>query len=121
MKSTELEKESLNQSNEKDFHFLSKPKKKKKEEEKEITNPIWLSVSEAAKLGGVQNKTIRRAIQSKTVKFKIIKNRYQIDLKSLIIYLHSNKKLNNKLLKNGLGQYVDKYNLIEKDLKETET
>jgi len=91
-----------------------KPTKKKKEKkERKIIAPLWLSVSEAAKLGGVQNKTVRRAIQSNAVKFRIISNRYQIDLKSLIIYLHSNKKLNNKLLQNGLGQYVDKYNLPE--------
>jgi len=72
-----------------------------------IENPLWLSVSEAAKLGGVQNKTIRRAIQSNQIKFKIIKNRYLIDLLSLIQYLHSKTKLKNKYYQNGLGQYFD--------------
>lgn len=91
---------------------INKPKKR------EINAPLWLSVSEAAKLGGVQNKTIRRAIQSKAVKFKIIGNRYQVDLESLIVYLHSNKKLKNKLLNNGLGQYVDNYNPIIPNLNE---
>ncbi len=79
------------------------------------TNPLWLSVSEAAKLGGVQTKTIRRALKLEKnengkmisdLKFKIIKNRYQIELGSLLTYLHSNKKLQNKFADNGLGQYV---------------
>lgn len=70
------------------------------------TNPLWLSVSEAAKIGGVRTKTIRRAIQAKTVKFKIIKNRYLIDFGSLFILLNSKKKLKNKFDNFGIGQYI---------------
>lgn len=72
-------------------------------------HPIWLSVSEAAKIGGVQAKTIRRAIQFNNVKYKIIGNRYLIDFTSLISYLQSKTKLKNKLNQLGLGQYVDKW------------
>jgi hypothetical protein len=71
-----------------------------------VANPIWLSISEAAKLGGVNTKTIRRAIQSEKIKYKIYKNRYLIGLKSLILYLNSNTKLKNKLIFNGIGQYI---------------
>ena len=77
---------------------------------KTLKNPIWLSVSEAAKFSGVQTKTIRRAIQAKTVKFKIVKNRYSIECDSLIIYLNLKKKLRNKLKNYGIGQYVEKWN-----------
>lgn len=76
----------------------------------EIKNPVWLSVSEAAKIGGVQTKTIRRAIQYNNVKYKIIGNRYLIDLSSLVTFLHTKTKLKNKLNQFGLGQYVDKWN-----------
>jgi hypothetical protein len=76
----------------------------------EVKYPIWLSVSEAAGLGGVQSKTIRRAIKSEQdLKYKIIKNRYQIELASLLQYLRKNTKLKNKLLKFGLGQYVKEW------------
>ena len=75
----------------------------------EIIRPIWLSVSEAAKLGGVQTKTIRRAIQFNYVKYKIVSNRYLIDFPTLITYLHTKTKLKNKLNQLGLGQYVDKW------------
>ena len=77
----------------------------------EPQSPIWLSVSEAASLGGVTGKTIRRALQDTEsgLVFKIIKDRYQIQLRSLIIYMHRNTKLNNKFLQLGLGQYVKEW------------
>ncbi|MBI4779183.1 hypothetical protein HY797_01885 [Candidatus Falkowbacteria bacterium] len=74
-----------------------------------IKTPIWFSVSEAAKIGGVQTKTIRRAIQYNKVKYKIIGNRYSIDFPSLIAFLYTKTKLKNKLNQFGLGQYVDKW------------
>lgn len=77
---------------------------------KEVKNPIWLSVSEAADLGGVQSKTIRRAIKSDPkLLYKIVKNRYHIELGSLLFFLHKNTKLKNKLSEFGLGQYVDSW------------
>lgn len=78
-----------------------------------ITAPdaIWLSVSEAAKIGGVNNKTIRRAIQSQAVKYKVINNRYFIDFPSIIAYLKLTTKLQNKLNQFGVGRYVKKWAL----------
>ena len=73
---------------------------------KEITNPIWVSVSEAAKFGGVESKTIRRAIQAKNIKYKIVKDRYSIDLASLINFINERIKLKNKFNTRGLGQYL---------------
>jgi len=72
-------------------------------------NPLWLSISEAAKIGGVQAKTIRRAIQHKIINYKIIKNRYLVNCASVIKYLHSKTKLKNKLDQIGIGQYIDKW------------
>lgn len=69
---------------------------------------IWLSISEAAKMGGVENKTIRRAIK-KDLKFKIKGNRYFVDFESLIFYLHRNTKLKNKLNEHGVGQFVKEW------------
>ncbi len=91
-----------------------KHKKSKKEEEnnpppKTPNNTIWLAVSEAAKLGGVQTKTIRRAIQSNKVTYKIIKNRYLIEFTSIIRFLYTTTKLKNKLFEYGIGQYIDKW------------
>lgn len=77
---------------------------------KEVKFPIWVSVSEAASLGGVQGKTIRRALKTDTnLRFRIVKNRYQIEFGSLLFFLHKNTKLNNKLKDFGLGQYVESW------------
>lgn len=76
-------------------------------QDKEIITPLWFSVSSSAKLGGVDPKTIRRAIKNNSeLKYKIIKNRYKIELGSLLSFLNKNIKLKNKLKKNGLGQYL---------------
>lgn len=77
---------------------------------KEVRYPIWVSVSEAADLGGVQSKTIRRAIKSDAnLKYRIVKNRYHIELGSLLIFLNKNTKLKNKFKEFGLGQYVSEW------------
>lgn len=75
-----------------------------------IEYPVWLCISEAAKVAGVKNKTIRRAVKDKgEIKFKVEHNRYLVDFKSLILYLHKTTKLRNKLKEKGIGQYVDKW------------
>lgn len=92
-----------------------KPGRPKKEKiivsvlNKDVAFPLWLSVSEAAKIGGVTTKTIRRALQLEKLKFRILHNRYQIDLKSVVNFLFSSKKLENKLKTQGLGQYINKW------------
>lgn len=100
--STNLTRNSINKSLQ-DIAFNHNTKKDK------ISKPIWLHVSEAAKLGGVNNKTIRRAIKYNYIKFKIIGNRYLIDFNSIIRFLHTKTKLKNKFYQFGLGQYVDKW------------
>lgn len=75
-----------------------------------VTSPIWVSVSEAATIGGVQHKTIRRAIKlDPKLQYRIVKNRYQIEVGSLITFLHKNTKLTNKLKDFGFGQYVKEW------------
>jgi len=84
--------------------------KNKELKNKVIIYPIWISVSEAARLGGVGDKTVRRAIKlDPDLKYKIAKNRYQIELGSLFRFLNKNTKLKNKLRGFGLGQYVSEW------------
>lgn len=70
---------------------------------------LWLSVSEAAKFGGINGKTIRRAIQAKSFRFRVVKNRYQIETGSLIEFLNSTIKLRHKFKQNGVAQYVKEW------------
>lgn len=75
----------------------------------EALKPIWLSVSEAAKLAGVQTKTIRRGLDSGILKYQVLNNRYRINFTTLVAWIVQNIKLRNKFNKAGLGQYVDKW------------
>jgi hypothetical protein len=74
----------------------------------EVDSPIWVSVSEAAKLGGVQAKTIRRAIEGKKIVFKVKDNRYCIEIGSVFRWLLSSSKSKKKFLKTGVIQYFRK-------------
>lgn len=78
---------------------------------KQVRNPIMATVSEAAKIGGVKTKTVRRAIQSKKVSYTVDGNRYFVDLSSMLEFLRSNKKLKNKLEENGIGQFIEKWRI----------
>lgn len=98
------------------INFLEPKKKAKKNKPlnidiltKNIANPLWLSVSESAKICGITTKTVRRAIQAHKIKYKIIKNRYLIDCASIINYSYKFKKLKNKLNSYGIGQYIEKW------------
>lgn len=75
----------------------------------EISNPIWLTMSETAKLGGIQKRTVKRALRAGFMKYRIVESRYQVDLRSALIYLFSKKKLWNKVKEFGIGQYVEKW------------
>jgi hypothetical protein len=110
-------KNTINNNSEQANPLIKKSLRKSKIHEKEhdelldrkFLNPIWLSISECAKIGGVKTKTIRRAIQSKILKYKINGSKYFIELSSLIIFLNTTTKLTNKLNQNGIGQYIEKW------------
>lgn len=72
---------------------------------KDVETPLWVSVSEAAKLGGVQTKTIRRAIESKKIVFVVKDNRYSIEIGSVFKWLLSSPKSRKKFLDTGIIQY----------------
>jgi len=66
-------------------------------------------MAEAAKLGGIQKRTIKRAIRANAIRYRIVESRYQVDMRSVLLYFFSKKKLWNKLIEFGIGQYVEKW------------
>ncbi|PKM91541.1 hypothetical protein CVU82_03020 [Candidatus Falkowbacteria bacterium HGW-Falkowbacteria-1] len=85
-------------------------KKENIRKEKE-SREIWLSVSESAKMAGVESKTIRRAIKNRKIKYKVNGNRYAIKMVSLINFAKSSPKLRNKFYSCGIGQYTENLKL----------
>lgn len=72
---------------------------------------IRVSVSEAARLFGVNNQTIRRAIKSQEVTYVVVSGRYKLNFQSLVKWSQRHTTIKNKLTTRGIGQYVDKWKI----------
>lgn len=74
-------------------------------------NIIRVSVSEAAKLFGVSDKTIRQAIKNQEIKYIVVSGRYKINFVSLVEWSQKSTRRKNLLRQQGLGQYVDQWKI----------
>lgn len=77
-------------------------------------NIIRLSVSEASRFFGVDQKTIRRAISNQEIRYVVVRNRYKIHFESLLKWSQQKTTIKNKLASNGIGQYVDTWKIKNK-------
>ena len=77
-------------------------------DQKEI---IRVSISEAARLFGVNPQTIRRAIKSQDITYVVVAGRYKINFESLVKWSQRKTTVKNKSEKFGIGQYVDKWKI----------
>ena len=77
-------------------------------------NTIRLSISEAAKLFGIDPKTIRRAIKNLELRYILVRGRYKLNFESLLKWSQKKPTVRNKTEKFGLGQYVDKWKINNK-------
>lgn len=73
---------------------------------KQERTTIRLSVSEAAKLFGISQRTVRRALQEETIEYVLVQGRYKIHLESLLVWSHTTTTVRNKRDRKGIGQYV---------------
>ena len=72
---------------------------------------VRVSVSEAARLFGVNTQTIRRAIQAQEVTYVVVSGRYKLNFESLVKWSQRHTTVRNKLAKTGIGQFVDKWKI----------
>jgi len=77
-------------------------------DQKEI---IRVSISEAARLFGVNAQTIRRAIRAQEITYVVVAGRYKINFESLIKWSQQKTTVKHKAEKFGIGQYVDKWKI----------
>lgn len=73
--------------------------------------PVRVSVSEAARLFGVDPHTVRRAIKREELRYIVVQGRYKINFESLVVWSQNRKTVNNKMQEKGIGQYVDKWKI----------
>jgi len=84
------------------------PPKHNPQEPKEM---IRVSVSEAARLFGVNTQTVRRAIAASEVTYVVVAGRYKINFESLVKWSQIHTTVKNKLANRGIGQFVDKWKI----------
>lgn len=77
-------------------------------DQKEI---IRVSISEAARLFGVSQQTIRRAIKDREITYIVVGGRYKVNFESLIKWSQSKTTVRNKSNTSGIGQYVDQWKI----------
>jgi len=80
----------------------------------EQKTPIRVSVTEAARLFGVNSQTIRRAIKNQELRYIVVQGRYKINFESLVKWSQNRTTVKNKMNEKGIGQYVDKWKINNK-------
>lgn len=80
----------------------------------EPNNIIRLSISEAAKIFGVNAQTIRRAIKSGEIRYVVVAGRYKINFESLLKWSQEKTTTRNKLAYKGIGKFVEKWKIRNK-------
>lgn len=74
-----------------------------------VKTPIRLSIAESAKIIGIDQITIRRAIQKQELACIIVHGRYRINFENLLAWALSKTTLSNKFKQKGVGQFVERW------------
>lgn len=72
---------------------------------------IRVSVSEAARLFGISQRTVRRALSAGEITYVVVQGRYKINFESLLRWSQSTTTVRNKRDRQGVGQYVEKWRI----------
>ena len=76
-----------------------------------ITSIIRLSVSEAARMFGVSQRTVRRAIADGQITYVVVQGRYKLNFESLLKWSQDTTTVRNKRDRAGIGQYVNQWRI----------
>jgi excisionase family DNA binding protein len=72
---------------------------------------VRVSVSEAARLFGVNPRTIRRAISSGELRYVVVRGRYKLHFGSLVSWSQRTITARNKRDTHGIGQWVEQWKI----------
>jgi excisionase family DNA binding protein len=75
---------------------------------------IRLSISEASRIFGISQQTVRRAIKSQQLKYIVVRSRYRLSFLSLLKWSQSGTATKNKLANRGIGQFVEGWKITNK-------
>ena len=72
---------------------------------------IRLSISEAAKLFGVNEMTIRRAVREGAITYAVVMGRYKLNFESVLKWSQDQTLRKQRLATRGIGQYVQQWKI----------
>ncbi|MDO8583802.1 MAG: helix-turn-helix domain-containing protein [bacterium] len=72
---------------------------------------VRVSPSEAARLFGVNQRTIYRALKLGTIRYIVVRNRYKILFSSLVQWSQSSARIEHSRDSRGIGQWVDQWKI----------
>lgn len=76
-----------------------------------LASIIRLSVSEAARMFGVSQRTIRRAVTDGQITYVVVQGRYKLNFESLLKWSQDTTTVRNKRDRTGIGQYVNQWKI----------
>jgi excisionase family DNA binding protein len=76
-----------------------------------LQNSLRVSLSEAAKLFGIHEKTVRRAIKRGEIRYVVVRGRYKLHFDSLMIWSQKTTTVRNKRDADGIGQWVEQWKI----------
>lgn len=74
-------------------------------------NIVRVSVSEGARLLGINPATIRRALKDEEIRYVVVRGRYKISFESLIKWSQKRPIVKYNLENKGIGQYIEKWKI----------
>lgn len=74
-------------------------------------NPLRVSLSEAAKLFGIHEKTLRRALKRGELRYVVVRGRYRLHFDSLMAWSQNTVTVRNKRDVRGIGQWVERWRI----------
>lgn len=77
----------------------------------ESSDPVRVSISEAARLFGIHARTIRRAISTGEIRYIVVRGRYKIHFGSLVSWSQQSAGVRRKRDEKGIGQWVDQWKI----------
>ena len=76
--------------------------------------PIRVSISQAANLFGITERTIRTAIRRGELHYVIVRNRYRVSFDSLLAWSQKSTRRRIKRDGQGIGRYVSTWKIRNK-------
>jgi excisionase family DNA binding protein len=73
--------------------------------------PLRVTISEASRLFGVHDKTIRRAIRGGDLRYIVVHGRYKLHFDSLMLWSQRRKIVREKRDSKGIGQWVERWKI----------